>query len=278
MTSKQTIRRGQVALAAALCLGMAAAQAAHVQVTLSNVQPDGGLGIAPLWLGFHDGSFDAFDVGSAASVGIERAAEDGNAAVLSSLFAASTPTGVQGTLPGPPAFPGAVRTLGFDGVDLSGAGRYLSYAAMVVVSNDFFVGNDNPLAFDLSSIAQGGKLTIYIGGAGHVYDAGTEVNDFHDSLANGAFGIGGGQSMANQGVDEGGVVHVVTGNPYLSFLGQDLVPSGYQWGALDFNASGLPVARLDIEVTPVPEPSGLALTLAGLGGMAAWRRLRARRA
>lgn len=286
MMSKQDDRSGPArpwAGAAALCLaavGMQATQdahAAHVQVTLSNVQAAGGLGIAPLWLGFHDGSFDAFDVGSAASVGIERAAEDGNAAVLSSLFAASTPTGVQGTLPGPPAFPGAVRTLGFDDVDLSGAGRYLSYAAMVVVSNDFFVGNDNPLAIDLSALSKGGKLTIYIGGAGHVYDAGTEVNDFHDSLANGAFGIGGGQSMANQGADEGGVVHVVTGNPYLSFLGQDLVPAGYQWGALDFNASGLPVARLDIEVTPVPEPASLALALAGLGLVTAARRLRARR-
>jgi hypothetical protein len=42
-----------------------------------------------------------------------------------------------------------------------------------------------------------------------VYDAGTEVNDFASAPAAGAFGSPVGQSMANQGADENGVVSFV---------------------------------------------------------------------
>ncbi len=274
------MKTASIALAAAtLTLGAVtqAAQAADVKVTLTQLAPVGGVGIAPLWVGFHNGSFDSFDAGYAASLGIERAAEDGSAAQLSTIFGATASGGVQGTLPGPPAFPGAVRSLTLTGVDLSGVNRYFSYAAMVVVSNDFFIGNDNATQFDLSSLANGGKISLLVGGAGQVWDAGTEVNDFRYSLANAAFGIGGGQTGPNQGTDEHGVVHLVTGNPYLSFASQNFVPAGYQWGALDFSNQGA-FARVDIEVlaAPVPEPSSAALLLAGLGfaGFVARRRSR----
>jgi len=249
-----------------LALGAPLTQAAEVKVTLTNLAPTDGVGLSPLWVGFHNGSFDTFDAGAAASVGIERTAEDGNAAPLSGLFAASSASvagGVQGILPGPPAFSGNVRSLAIQNVDLTGSGRYFSYAAMVVLSNDFFISNDNAKQFDLSSIANGGKITLLVGGAGQVYDAGTEVNDFAYSLANGHFGIGGGQTAANQGTDENGVVRLVTGNPYTSFANQGDVPAGYQWGGLDFNA-GSAFARIDIEVAAVPEPASLALMLAGL--------------
>lgn len=270
----------QAALAAAATLALAgAAQAADVKVTLTQLAPAGGVGIAPLWVGFHNGSFDSFDAGYAASLGIERAAEDGNAAQLSTIFAATASGGIQGTLPGPPAFPGAVRSLTLNGLDLAGTNRYFSYAAMVVLSNDFFIGNDNATQFDLSGLAHGGRVSLLVGGAGQVWDAGTEVNDFRYSLANGAFGIGGGQTAANQGTDEHGVVHLVTGNPYTSFLSQDLVPAGYQWGNLDFSNQGA-FARVDIEVlaAPVPEPSSAAMLLGGLGfaGFIARRRRAAR--
>ena len=271
------MKTASIALAAAALMLGAAAQAADVKVTLTQLAPAGGVGIAPLWVGFHNGSFDSFDAGYAASLGIERAAEDGSAAQLTSIFGVTASGGVQGTLPGPPAFPGAVRSLLLSGVDVAGANRYFSYAAMVVVSNDFFIANDNATQFDLSSLSHGGKLSLLVGGAGHVWDAGTEVNDFRYSLANAAFGIGGGQTGANQGTDEHGVVHLVTGNPYLSFASQDLVPAGYTWGALDFSSQGA-FARVDIEVlaAPVPEPSSAVLLMAGLGlaGFVARRRSR----
>ena len=264
MTARQMFLK-PVAMAT-MCLAAAAAQASDVTVTLTQLAPAGGVGIAPLWVGFHNSSFDAFDLGSAASLGIERAAEDGSAAQLSTIFAATVSGGVQGTLPGPPAFPGAVRSLTLSNVDLMGVDRYFSYAAMVVVSNDFFIGNDNATEHDLSSIAKGGKISFLVGGPGDVYDAGTEVNDFNFSLANSAFGLGGGQTAANQGTDEHGVVHVVTGNPYLSFLGQSLVPTGYDWTALNFNDAPA-FARIDIEVAAVPEPATCALMLAGLASV-----------
>jgi len=265
-----------IALAAA-ALATCAAHAADVKVTLTQLTPTGGVGIAPLWVGFHNGSFDSFDAGYAASLGIERAAEDGSASQLSTIFGATASGGIQGTLPGPPAFSGDVRSLTLTGLDLAGINRYFSYAAMVVVSNDFFIGNDNATQFDLSSIANGGKISLLVGGAGQVWDAGTEVNDFRYSLANAAFGIGGGQTAANQGTDEHGVVHLVSGNPYTSFAGQDLVPDGYQWGNLDFSNQGA-FARVDIEVSAVPEPSTYAMLLLGLGfaGLVVRRRVNTR--
>lgn len=260
----------------AACTLAGAAHAADVRVTFTNLAPTGGVGVAPLWVGFHNGSFDAFDVGAAASMGIERAAEDGNAAGLGAIFAATAAGGVAGTLAGSPAFAGDQRTQLFHGVDLAGTGRYFSYAAMVVVSNDFFLGNDNPLQVDLSTLAlEGGRRTLFVGAPGTVYDAGTEVNDFATSLANPAFGIGGGQTMANQGLAQHGVVTAVLNNPFPTFQSQGLVPAGYDWTALDFTRYAA-VGRIDIEISPVPEPASLALLLAGLGAVATVVRRRSR--
>ena len=259
--------------AALLALGMTAAQASDVTFTFTNLAPAGGVGVAPLWLGLHDGSFDSFNVGSAASAAIEHAAEDGNPGALSASFASLAAGGVQTVLPGGPRFPGATSTFTLHNVDLNGGNRYLSYAAMVVLSNDFFIGNDNAKQIDLSTLAGGGKLTLSLGGAGQVYDAGTEVNDFRYSVANGAFGIGGGQTQANQGDDEHGVVHVVTGNPYEGFANASLVPQGFNWAPLNFNDNPA-FGKLEISVTPVPEPETYAMLLAGLAaiGMVARRR------
>jgi len=252
-------------LAAGVSLSACAAQAADVTFTFTNTGPVGGVGVAPLWLGLHNGSFDSFDVGSAASVAIERAAEDGNAGVLTSNFASQVAGGRQATLPNGPRFPGASSSYTLHNVDLNGANRYLSYAAMVVLSNDFFIGNDNAKAIDLSSLAGGGQLSLALGGAGHVYDAGTEQNNFGYSVANAAFGIGGGQKGPNQGIDEHGVVHVVTGNPYQGFVDNNyFVPANFDWTPLNFNNQPA-FGRLDISVAAVPEPETYAMLFAGLG-------------
>jgi hypothetical protein len=263
--------------AAALSLAAMAAHASDITFTFTNLAPAGGVGVAPLWLGLHDGSFNSFSVGSAAGEAIEHAAEDGNPALLSSNFASQVAGGVQTVLPGGPRFPGATSSFTLHNVDLSGSNRYLSYAAMVVLSNDFFIGNDNAHQIDLASLAGGGTLSLALGCAGHVYDAGTELNNFAYSVANGAFGIGGGQSHANQGDDEHGVVHPVTGNPYAGFANSDtLVPANFDWTALNFNANPA-FGRLDIAVAAVPEPETYAMLLAGLGaiGWSARRRKRA---
>ncbi|NRR32900.1 PEP-CTERM sorting domain-containing protein [Oxalobacteraceae bacterium] len=253
-------------LATTLGLCALSAHAADVTFTFTNLAPPGGVGVAPLWLGLHDGSFDSFNAGSVASGAIERAAEDGNANVLTSDFGAQAVGGLQTRLPGGPRFPGATSSFTLHNVDLGGSNRYLSYAAMVVISNDFFIGNDNAKQIDLAALAGGGSLSLALGGAGQVWDAGTEVNDFHDSLANGAFGIGGGQSMANQGTAEHGVIHAVLGSPYADFAGAELVPVNFDWAPLNFNANPA-FGRLDISVSAVPEPETYAMLLAGMGLM-----------
>ncbi|NEO70017.1 spondin domain-containing protein [Moorena sp. SIO3H5] len=53
------------------------AAAITLKVTMTNLAPTQGQGIAPVWFGFHDGSFDLFDEGASASFAIEVMAEDG---------------------------------------------------------------------------------------------------------------------------------------------------------------------------------------------------------
>lgn len=272
-----TDRAGGIAVLLCAALSPIEAQATQLQVTITNIGPTGGVGLSPLWVGFHNGSFNSFNVGGTASLGLESVAEDGDTTAISNLFAASTPGGVQGTL-GPPIFPGVTRSGIFD-VDVTGAGRYFSYASMVVVSNDFFIANDTPTETDLSVLLSGQTLSLIVGqpfGPGNediVYDAGTEVNDFATSLANGAFGIPGGQTGPNQGTTQGGVITAVQGNPFANFLNQ---PLNQNLDLLNFNNPALyqGIARIDISV--VPEPASLLLLAGGLVALAASRGRRPR--
>ena len=257
--------------AAALALANTA-EARPISVTLTNTSPTGGVGLSPLWVGFHDGTFDTYNVGAAANAGVKQTAEDGNNTAITGLFSGA----VQGTLAGGPAFAGAVRTGVFD-VNTTSTGRYFSYLSMVVVSNDFFVGNANPTAIDLAALQPGQTISFLIGvpnisgGQNIVYDAGTEVNDFLFSLANGAFGIPGGQTGGGQGNAQGGVITAVTGNPFAGFLN---TPAGGVSGNLNFNNSALYTSVGRIDITAVPEPLSGMLLATGVGLTALARKRR----
>ncbi|MEM7570909.1 MAG: PEP-CTERM sorting domain-containing protein, partial [Pseudomonadota bacterium] len=69
MKPSLTLTTLKVSAASALCLLTAAtaAQAATIRVTVENLAPVDGFSLTPVYLGFHDGSFDLFDVGAAAS-------------------------------------------------------------------------------------------------------------------------------------------------------------------------------------------------------------------
>ena len=82
-------------------------------VTVTNLAPTSGVYIMPAWVGFHDGTFDTYNLGSVASTGIERAAEDGNNSVLISDFAASGHGTADGTVGAGPGAPGSVKTATF---------------------------------------------------------------------------------------------------------------------------------------------------------------------
>ena len=48
--------------------------AVKVVVKIESLVPENGVYFSPVWVGFHDGGFDLFDVGSLASEAIERIA------------------------------------------------------------------------------------------------------------------------------------------------------------------------------------------------------------
>src|SRR5262245_9425948 len=70
-----------------LLSSLSAAQS--VSVTVTNNQPNGGFSFSPTWFAFHDGTFDTFNSGAAASLGVERIAELGDASALRAQFGAS---------------------------------------------------------------------------------------------------------------------------------------------------------------------------------------------
>jgi len=73
----------------------------QVAVTVRNAAPENGIWAVNPWIGVHDGTFDGFAVGSAASAAVESAAEDGNNSQLRSAFAAAQPNGMGAVISGP---------------------------------------------------------------------------------------------------------------------------------------------------------------------------------
>jgi hypothetical protein len=161
----------------------------NVVVKIESLAPENGVYFSPVWVGFHDGSFDLFDLGSLASLAVERIAEDGNNVTLREDFANVTAKtgGIDDVITSPSGFealplfdPGEVSTAEFT---LTGSqNRYMSFAAMVVPSNDAFIGNHNPWAIELFDAAGKfkGKQVITIPGS-MVWDAGTELNTEMDA-------------------------------------------------------------------------------------------------
>ncbi len=162
--------------AAALLVAAAAAQAAVVDVTVTvqNLAPVDSIAFAPLHVGFHGGTFDAFDLGGVATAPIISVAEGGAGDVWQAALAAADPGAVRGTIGGL-LLPGATGSLTFR-VDTA-LHPYFTFAAMVVPSNDFFIGNDSPTAHRLFDA--GGQLLVpsITVGAAEIWDAGSEVFD-----------------------------------------------------------------------------------------------------
>ncbi len=182
----------------------------RVRVTITNNAPQLGTFQTPVWVGFHDGSFDVYDLGAAASAALEPLAEDGNNTPLSDAFSASATGSDQGVLAGElfpgPIQPGETVSMVFELDGSAASSRYFSYASMLIPSNDAFVANGGPMdheVFDAGGSFVAADFTV-LGSA--VNDAGTEVND--ELPANTAFF---GQATPNTGVDEGGVIALHAG-------------------------------------------------------------------
>ena len=272
--------------ALASVLTVAAASAAQVRVTITNNAPTGGVALTPVWVGFHDGSFDSYDGGLSSQAGLEEIAELGSAATLDADFQAGR-TYVSGGVSGvtttsqtigrvsgsigaamgpPPLQPGESNSATFD--VFAGSNTYFSYVSMVLPSSDYFVANGNPLEHSiLDIINNGGSLSFNIGGLGGVTDAGTEVNDFATSPGNPLFGLPAG--VGTDGLAENGVNVNVTSDPYGGFLNN---PGGLDPN-LDFtNASLYSNGIATITIERIPEPSSVLLTAVGALGLISRRR------
>ena len=244
------------AAALLLCCAISSqASARLIQVSITN-DGNSSFYLTPTWVGFHDGSFNLFTPGSAASSGLEMLAEDGIVSGVQSEFTAAAATGNQSVLANPAGFPGApiidpgeTASIIFD-VD-SSANRFFNFASMVIPSNDSFIGNGMGLeVFDNSGNVNGGTFTFSVS-AEQIWDAGTEVNDTFGA----AFSNVGGTAT-----DENGTVELLGIGGLDNFL-NTTTPANT---ITDLFTAGESVAT--ISITAVPEPSSLAvLGLAGLG-------------
>jgi hypothetical protein len=133
-------------LIAASLLFAPLAQAETYILTVENLAPAEGVHLTPVWVGFHAGDFALFEIDGTASIELERIAEDGAVMPLDSAFRAGDPGRTSVTVANPEDFTGApvfepgsrsARRIELD----PARHRFLSYASMVIPSNDAFVGN-----------------------------------------------------------------------------------------------------------------------------------------
>ena len=252
--------------AAALTLaGSAHAAQVAVTITVQNLAAPNSVAVAPLHYGFNSGVFDAFNIGGVAGAPIISVAEGGSGSAWQPAFAAADPTATRGTIGGGPLLPGATasQTVMVDSV----LNPFFTFAAMVVPSNDFFIGNDSPTRFRVLNAAGNLLISSILQKSTDIWDAGSEVFD----PAAAAF-VGNNSLRTPQ-------------NSVVSFNFAELAAfNGLTTAAGYVLNSGLSansqIYRISFSAVtlPVPEPQSYALMLAGLVGVGWVARRRRQRA
>lgn len=197
-------------LTAALGAGVADArgpQEVTFEVTITNLSELGQLdteragGQIPLspgvWAVAKGSANPLFEVGEAASAGIEDVAEDGTPAVLLGEADAQNRVQAAGILPQPvgPILGGQSYTFEIT----ASPGERLSLATMFVQSNDYFYGNPEGIRLFDGNTPVSGDVTGYV----NLYDAGTEVDQEPGQGADQVLAQGGALDV---GADENGVI------------------------------------------------------------------------
>ena len=242
-----TARLAVAAAVLSLCASAGAKQL-DVTVTVENLAPANGVSFAPLHLGFHNGTFDAFNLGQVATAPIISVAEGGSGTDWQPAFAAADPTATRGTLGGL-LQPGQTGNATYR-VDTS-INRYFTFASMVVPSNDFFIGNDSPTRYELFDAAGNLQITSIGQKARQIWDAGSEVFD----PAAAAF-VGNNDLRTPQG-------SVVAFNfAELAGFNGLTTATGYTFNST--LTADTDIYRITFSATAVPEPGTYALMAAGL--------------
>ncbi|WP_345868980.1 spondin domain-containing protein [Shewanella algae] len=137
-------------------------QAAQLEISINNLTH--GNHFTPLLIAAHDGNSHLFQAGEPASSALQKMAEGGDISELQQAVTANNGVIVANPAAGLLA-PGAkVEKVMLD----SGALTHLSLVAMLLPTNDAFVGLDG---WEIPSTP--GSYTLYL----KAYDAGTEAND-----------------------------------------------------------------------------------------------------
>ncbi len=234
---KHTVR--SLWLGSLLCV--VAVHAEEFQITIQNVSPNV---LSPAFFGSHDGGWDVFDVGAAASAAIEAVAEAGDPTLLTADAMAAASVLDHAVAGAAPLMTGQSASVTLT-ADL--AHPWLSFASMMGVSNDGFIGGaigDGVIDLFPGGVPFNGVLVLT---HEDVWDAGTEVND-ESAMSVGALGGLG-------GIDENGVIT----QPHAGILGIGDIPVSYDWVPGDVAV-----------ITIVPEPAALALL--GVAGLFLIRR------
>ncbi|MGF1841909.1 spondin domain-containing protein [Vibrio clamense] len=142
-------------------LSSVSTQAADLDITLTNATK--GIYFTPILVAAHDSTISLFKTGESASAELEAMAEGGDISGLSSAV-----TNAGGVVEENPASgilnPGVSASVSID----TGSHQYLSLGAMLLPTNDGFVGLDS-----WKIPTEPGTYKVSLNG----YDAGTEAND-----------------------------------------------------------------------------------------------------
>jgi PEP-CTERM motif len=231
----------------------ALARVVNVQVTVENLSPTNSISFAPLRFGFHNGSFDSFNNGAAATAPIISVAEGGSGADWFPAFAAAEPGAVLGSTLGGAILPGATATSMNFRVNTA-VNRYFTFGSMVVPSNDYFIGNDDPLEYQIFDANGNLLLGEIFQNASEIWDAGSEAFD----PLNAAFLVGGSNGLRTA---QNGVVSF----DFLELAGFNGLQTAAGYTFDSQLQSATPVFRISFTSAAVPEPSSWAMLISGFG-------------
>ncbi len=238
--------------------------AEDIRFEIQNTAVSGGFFFTPVFLGFHDGSFDVFDSGGMASAELEALAEGGDTMPLSDLLVAGQASAVAHTVFGdsfgPPPFDPGEATVSIFNLDSSNH-RFMNFASMVIPSNDAFFGNADALELFDAGGDFVGDMSFEIT-ASMIYDAGTEVNDINGGAA---FSANGGMS-----VSESNAIGLIDLDDLNDFIGSQTVS-----GATITSGFSPDTVVARFTISSVPEPGAFSLIcLVGGAGLFTRRRRR----